>query len=202
MALFVFTTVTRLARHAEAVARARRRIRGATDTATVVERSAVNSTFAAAMAIALAVYSGLFSKRLPGSMAYPAGAVAFMDRQGLKGNLLCDFNWGEYLIWHTASRFKVFIDGRYDTVYPSSVIRDYLAFDFDQPGGSRVLDKYPHGLVLVPVGSGAFRVTSRSPTWTLVYRDPVAALFARAGSPVARLAGIPATGAAMANLFP
>ena len=50
--------------------------------------------------------------------------------------------WGEYLIWHTAPEDKVFIDGRYDTVYPFKVIGDYLEFYFDQPGASAVLESF------------------------------------------------------------
>jgi hypothetical protein len=38
--------------------------------------------------------------------------------------------------------------------------------------------------------------------WRMVYRDKIAALFARAGSPAAALKGIPVEGDAGSNLVP
>jgi len=198
MALFVIAAAGPLARHLTATIRARRSGEHAPDTAG--ERAAIGPAAGFVIAILLAAYSGLFSNRLPESTPVPAGAVAFMQQHGLGGNLLCDFNWGEYLIWHNAPRSRVFIDGRYDTVYPSSVIRDYLAFYFDQPGGAAVLAAYPHDFVLVPPLSGAAYLTSRSPDWTLVYRDPVAMLFARKNSAAAGIP--PVRGDAPVTLFP
>jgi len=81
-----------------------------------------------------------------------------MQRHGLTGNVLNDFNWGGYLIWHLTPASKVFIDGRYDTVYSITEINDYLLFYFDRPGGSRVLSAYPHDFVLIPPRSAAFHL--------------------------------------------
>ncbi|MFI5352102.1 MAG: hypothetical protein ACHQZS_03990 [Candidatus Binatales bacterium] len=198
MALFVIAAAGPLARHLTATIRARRSGEHPPDTAG--ERAAIGPGAGFVIAILLAAYSGLFSNRLPASAPFPAGAVAFMQQHGLGGNLLCDFNWGEYLIWHNAPRSRVFIDGRYDTVYPSSVIRDYLAFYFDQPRGAEVLAAYPHDFVLVPPLSGAAYLTSRSPDWTLVYRDPVAMLFARTDSAAAAIP--PVRGDAPVTMFP
>jgi hypothetical protein len=190
MALFVIAAAGPFARHLTAATGAR----------SSGERAAIGPKAGFAIAILLAAYSGLFSSRLVASTPVPAGAVAFMRQHGLGGNLLCDFNWGEYLIWHDAPRSRVFIDGRYDTVYPPSVIHDYLSFYFDQPGGAAVLAAYPNDFVLVPPLSGAAYLTSRSPDWTLVYRDPVAMLFARKDSAAAGIP--PVRGDAPATLFP
>jgi hypothetical protein len=198
MALFVITAAAPLARHLGAVARARRSIEAEHH---VPERAAINPAVALVIAAVLALYSGLFTNRLPETIPYPAGAIAFMAQHGLSGNLLGDFNWGEYLIWHTAPQSRVFIDGRYDTVYPLPVIRDYLNFYFDRPGGSQVLEEYPHDFVLVPPASGAARVTARSPGWKLVYRDPAALLFARAASSAAS-PGDTVRGGTPSGLFP
>ena len=102
-----------------------------------------------ALACVMALSGGLFSRRLAQDRAYPSAALAFMNAHGLHGNVLGEFGWGEYLIWHAAPEDKVFIDGRYDTVYPFKVIRDYLDFYFDQPGAGAVLDSYPHDFVLI-----------------------------------------------------
>ena len=147
----------------------------------------------AAAAIAYAFQTGLFSPRLPWvGGPYPAGAVAFMRRHKLSGNLLCDFNWGEYLIWHLSPPSRVFVDGRYDTVYPRKVISDWVAFYFDHPGAERVLEDYPHDYVLITPKSRAYRLVRRAPGWKLIYRDTDSALFARAGSAAGNLPSPPA----------
>lgn len=163
------------------------------------DRSRVNQWLVGAVAIALGISFGLFSPELRTFGVYPTGAVAFMQRHGLAGDVLNDFNWGGYLIWHLTPASKVFIDGRYDTVYSIAVINDYLLFYFDRPGGSRVLSAYPHDFVLIPPRSGAFRLVTNATGWTLLYKDENAALFARAGSPAANISGIPVTGANPAN---
>jgi hypothetical protein len=197
MALFVIAAAAPLARHLSAVARARRSIEAEQH---APDRAAINPAFALVLAAVLAAYSGLFTNRLAETIPYPAGAIAFMAEHGLSGNLLGDFNWGEYLIWHTAPQSRVFIDGRYDTVYPLQVIRDYLDFYFDRPGGSKVLEKYPHDFVLVPPTSGGAFLTSRSPGWKIIYHDSDALLFTRAASSAAKLAGV--RGEPPSGLFP
>lgn len=134
--------------------------------------------------------TGLFSRRLPVTIPYPNGAIAFMDSHSLKGNLLNDVNWGGYLLWHARSS-KIFIDGRYETLYPPPFIRSYLEFVIGEPAGARLLDEYPHDFVLLPPGSGGARLTSARKQWTLIYRDPNAVLYARTGSRASRMAGVP-----------
>jgi len=165
------------------------------------ERSRVNQWMVGAVAMVLAISFGLFSPQLRTLDVYPTGAVVFMQRHRLTGNVLNDFNWGGYLIWHMTPASKVFIDGRYDTVYSTTEINDYLQFYFDHPGGSRVLSAYPHDLVLIPPRAAAFHLMTNATVWTLVYKDENSALFARAGSPAANIPGVPVTGAKPANQY-
>ncbi len=151
----------------------------------------------------LIVESGLFSNRLVLDQPYPAGALGFMRSHGLHGNVLCEWDWGEYLIWHATPEDKIFVDGRYDTAYPPEVIHDYLLFRFNLPGGAHVLDAYPHDFVLIPTAAApARRLMERRHDWELLYRDDDALLYARASAPAARLPGLPVTGAAPAGGFP
>jgi hypothetical protein len=171
-----------------------------------VETTSVFSSTArwllAALAIALAVgREGLFSKLLPTDLAYPSGPVEFMHQHGLHGNVLNHFSWGEYLIWHLAPSSKVFIDGRYDTVYPLSVIGDYVKFHFGQPGASTVLRSYPHDFVLVPAPSIPCTLMEKSSGWILIFRDHDSALFAQQGSPAAKLPGVPLISAAPSQRY-
>ena len=145
---------------------------------------------------------GLLSPRLPAAMNYPVGAIAFMRSHQLGGNLLARFEWGQYAIFHLTPSSRIFVDGRVDLVYPPQVIDQYVDFFAGAPGGARLLDRYPHDYVLMPSGSPADRTVSARPDWRLIYRDPVAVLFARAGAPAARLPGVPFKAAAPTSDFP
>ncbi len=155
-----------------------------------------------ALACVMALDGRLFSTRLAPDRAYPVAALAFMNARGLHGNLLAEFGWGEYLIWHAAPQDKIFIDGRYDTVYPFEVIGDYLEFYFDQPGAGAVLDSYPHDFVLIGSDVPARHLMDRRRDWKLLYRDDDSLLYARANTAAAALPGLPVIAIAPPSAFP
>ena len=148
-------------------------------------RSGVNPWIAGAAALALAWYAGILSDRIPMDIPYPAGAVGFMRRHSLRGNILNDFGWGEYLIWHMEPGSKVFIDGRYDTVYSYALINQYLAFRFALPGAQKVIDGWPHDFVMIAPETPPFPLMNRDRAWKLIFLDGDAALFARANGSAA-----------------
>jgi len=145
------------------------------------------------LALRIAWVTGLVSGRLESVEPCPSGAVAFMKQNSLHGNVLSEFGWGEYLIWHLAPDSKVFIDGRYDTVYPAGIIEDYLAFESGGPEAQRVLKAYPHDFAIVRPLSRAARLMSEEGNWKLIYRDPVAECYVRSDSQFAARFGAPIT---------
>ncbi|HZO80221.1 MAG TPA: hypothetical protein VFB33_00880, partial [Candidatus Binataceae bacterium] len=158
---------------------------------------------ALAAAAALALNAGIFSSRLPAYTGYPAGAVAFMERHALSGRILNRFIWGSYIFWHLGLRSRVFIDGRFEMVYPLKVQADYLDFLRGGARAARVLGGYPHDFVLFQTDTPPYRFMMKQEGWRLIYRDPVAAFFTRADSPAARIAGIPEVHAtAPPSMFP
>ncbi len=198
LALVAIATCAPLARHWTALV-----CRSRAEPATPTVRWRWSATLAAlALAAAMALGGGLLSPRLALDRAYPAAALAFMRQYELRGRVLADFGWGEYLIWHAAPEDKVFIDGRYDTVYPRSVIRDYLDFHFDRPRADVVLDSWPHDFVLIAAHSPARRLMDRRRDWRLIYRDADSLLYTRSNAPAARLHDLPVVGVARATGFP
>lgn len=161
-----------------------------------------NPVFAIGLTIAIVLAGGLLSNRLTIDEHCPVGAVAFMKQHNLSGNLLANYDWGNYLTWHTSPPSKIFIDGRSDQLFPPRVIRDYYDFYYGSPRAENVLDEYPHGFVLVPPESDAFAVVAKNPDWKLIYRDDDAALFARATSQAAQLQGAPAVASSGPKFFP
>ena len=73
----------------------------------------------------------------------------FLKENNLHGNLLVDFDWGEYCIWKLYPQFKVSIDGRYKTVYPESFIDEYFQFLYGNDDWELFLKKYPHQWALL-----------------------------------------------------
>ncbi len=199
MPLVVIVTVAPLCRHAGLALSGTRWGRGA-DTA--ASRSMRNEALVGAIALLLAFETGLFSRRLRVQFALPKGAVDFMERHGLTGNVLSDFAWGDYLIWRMAPRSRVFIDGRYDFAYPMPVIVDYFDLYFAHPRAATVLRSYPHDFVLIDPSAPMRRLVAQAEGWRLVYSDPNAILFARAGTPATRLEGVPVRGTIQPAFFP
>jgi len=147
----------------------------------------------ALVAILFARSYGVLSPGIDAS-DYPVRAVDFMKAHGLKGNVLADYAWGQYVIWHAAPDSKVFIDSRYDLGYPPQVVADYLELERGDAGGAHTLANYPHDFALVKNGSPAARLMDSQPGWRLIYSDEIAALYAGAGSSAAHIAGVPIYG--------
>jgi hypothetical protein len=163
----------------------------------------VNGWVMLALCAFLIVKGGLLSSRLGAGGPYPAAALDFMSQHGLAGNVLSEWGWGDYLIWHGAPGIRVFVDGRDDTVYPITITRDYLRFHFDWPGADHVLDAYPHDFVLISADSAATRrLMQRRTDWKLLYSDKFSLLYGRANSPTAHLPGLPISGVTSLGTFP
>lgn len=213
VALAAIVIAAPLARHATlALARFESRARNkfvhtqerapATESSPALPMPMALQSLIAALAIALAVHQGLFSATLRTAGAEPVGAVRFMAAHHLYGNVLCAYGWAVYLIWHEAPRSRVFIDS-FEIMYPRQVQDDYLLVNDARRGAARVLDAYPNDFVLMPTGSPAYGLMTAQASWRLVYRDPVAALFARASSAAACLAGVPVLSmTALPSFFP
>jgi hypothetical protein len=202
MALAMIAAAVPLARHCQMLVDKVRRgsARGtARSTSDVLLPAA--QIFMLSLAMLLAVETGLFSRRMLTSRPSPLGALAFMQRHDLHGNVLCNFEWGEFMIFHDADS-RVFIDGRYQLVYPPKVIEDYLAFYHGLSGGAGMLESYQHDYALISPGAEAYKLMSSRKDWKLIYSDSASVLFARAQSRAADIPGIPVAGVAPVSYFP
>lgn len=155
----------------------------------------------AIVALAIARSSGILKPGIP-APGYPADAVNFMNRHALAGNVLADYAWGGFVIWHGGPGTKVFIDSRYDLGYPPAVIADFLALDRSEAGAAHTLDAYPTDFVLTNPRGREATVMDSQRGWRLIYRDDDASLYARANSPAARVDGVPFKGTAKLAFFP
>jgi hypothetical protein len=126
--------------------------------------------------------SSAFSLMIPsqgkGQIAYyPAGASEYIKRNYSSGNILTEFEWGEYLIWNLGPQMKVGLDGRYETVYQDHVANEY--FDYIKGKENGFLSAYAHDLVLFPPDRPPVASLRRSPDWKVAYEDMYSILFTK-----------------------
>jgi hypothetical protein len=84
----------------------------------------------------------------------------------LKGNLLPRFEWEEYLIWRLHPQVRVGMDGRYETVYPTVLCREFLT-------------RYPHDLILIHPEAPVAGYLPEQTGWQVSYRDTGSLLLAK-----------------------
>jgi hypothetical protein len=130
-------------------------------------------------AIAVALVGGTFSNRLKTWKPVPTGALAFMQQNKLHGNILPQFEWGSYVLWHMGDAFKVYIDPRGELVYTDKQEGDYAKFFYGMDGAEKLLDAYPHDYVLMGVHTKGADLVRKNPHWQLMYEDATAVLFRR-----------------------
>ncbi|MBY0280354.1 hypothetical protein K2Z84_33900 [Candidatus Binatia bacterium] len=114
-----------------------------------------------------------------GRLDYPIDAVEFMRTHGIGGNVAMPFEWGAYAIAKLAPGSRVFIDGRFEAVYPPQVIDDYFAFMHGTGDWERLLDAYPTDVVVVQRWRNIHPRLFARTDLEYVYSDPAALVFVR-----------------------
>ena len=109
----------------------------------------------------------------------PVAAVEHLRRQRRGGNLLTDYGWGQFALWHLFPQVRIAFDGRYRTVYPPRVEANLVALQLaaiDRPERTPLLDEDPTDVVLAPVAGSLMRYLESRADWGCVYRDGQAAI--------------------------
>jgi hypothetical protein len=132
-------------------------------------------------ALAVALVGGTFSNRLKTWKPVPVGALTFMQQHNLHGNMLCQFEWGSWVLWHMGDSFKVYIDPRGELVYSDKQERDYAIFFYGQ--SNELLVAYPHDFVLMGTATKGAELVRKDPRWHVLYTDQTGTLFGRATIP-------------------
>jgi hypothetical protein len=133
------------------------------------------------VAFIMLVYLGYQLPSLKGTVNYhmsassfPMQAIAYLEKNPIRGNLLNAYDWGGYLIFRG---FSPFIDGRTDIYLHNHVFSDYMAIQNLQWNGPSILASYPFQYVLLPPGYAMSSYLNSSPTWKVVYDDGMAEIW-------------------------
>jgi hypothetical protein len=108
---------------------------------------------------------------------YPVGAVKFIKEEGLSGNILAKFEYGEYLIWELYPKCLVAIDGRYETVYPPEVAEKYFNFQSGSSNWRQFLEDYPPDFLLLEKTDKIMKLVQRESGWRPIFSDTCFVLF-------------------------
>jgi len=110
---------------------------------------------------------------------YPLGALDYIHTHQLAGKILVHFDWGEYLIWDLSPQCLVALDGRFETVYPATVIKEYFDFISGAPNWGQFLRNYSPDLILIDSRTRIYNLLLAEPKWQKLYVDGGSALFRR-----------------------
>jgi hypothetical protein len=116
----------------------------------------------------------------PAEPHFPANAIAELRARGLRGGLLVDFEWAQYVIFQALPDVRVAFDGRYEAVYPPEVTEKFMAWNYGGAGWEALANDERTTLALVAAGSEREKRLKTLPGWVALHRDEVATLFARA----------------------
>jgi hypothetical protein len=158
-------------------------------------------SMAAAILAGIALQSWALANRLSDfpvlRSQYPVDAIQFMADNGLRGKLVCAFNWAQYALAALAPEVTVGFDGRFDTCYPQEAIDVHFDFLLGDSGprdrrpdagpidGSRALEYGHPDMVLIErrykecVAMMQAEAAKADSQWTLLYSDAVAELWGR-----------------------
>ncbi len=124
----------------------------------------------------------LTTPALPGAETqtyYPLGAIDYVKKRGLSGDLLIHFDWGEYAIWTLYPHCRVALDGRFETVYPRRVAQEYFDFFFGRANWRNFLEKYPPRMILLDSRLKVAELVQADSQWRQAYADTGCVLFLR-----------------------
>lgn len=106
-------------------------------------------------------------------LSYPSAEMLALINTAQSGsNIFCDYNWGEYLLFHLPNK-KVSMDGRYETVYTPQTCEAY--FDF-MNGKTSELPPKTELAVLFKHSQAAKQLDSK-PEFSRIYEDELTALW-------------------------
>ncbi|MFH1772007.1 MAG: hypothetical protein ABH872_04250 [Candidatus Omnitrophota bacterium] len=102
---------------------------------------------------------------------FPIQEINFLKSNKLKGNILVDFEWGQYAIWKLYPLCKVSTDGRYRTVYPAALLKEHFDFLHGKSNPENLMNKYPHEWILIKKQRPVTQYLRKQKDWEIVYES-------------------------------
>lgn len=121
----------------------------------------------------------------------PVEIANYIKKEGLKGNMYNDTNWGSYLIWKLWPEYKVFADNRIHLV-PEDIWKDCKDVHYGLANWAKILDKYKISFVVLSKKDNkrTIEFIGAHPVWKKVYGDEAGVIFVRKSEVGNRKSGI------------
>jgi hypothetical protein len=103
----------------------------------------------------------------------PVAAVEFLMKEHIDGHMYNNDEFGDYLIYATYPRYKVFFDGRND-MYGTGRLKEFQKIAWIAPGWENIIKKYDIRWFFIGSDSVLTRYLLERPEWKLIYSDNVA----------------------------
>ena len=108
----------------------------------------------------------------------PTKAVEFIQQEGITGNMFNEDEFGDYIIYATWPRYRVYIDGRTD-MYGASRVKEYLTLTQAKEGWESLMERHQITWVFHAPTSMLSKTLLERPDWKLLYSDKVANIFVK-----------------------
>lgn len=131
----------------------------------------------ALVAVAVAAGSGRMQHAFDPKVQ-PVAAVDFLLTERISGNMFNNDQFGDYIIFRSYPRYKVFIDGRLD-MYGARIMKQYLKVTTFGEGWEKVLGSYHISWIIFGSDSDLSRLLLMHKQWKLIYSDKVASIFVK-----------------------
>lgn len=100
---------------------------------------------------------------------YPILSVEFIKENNLKGNLLTNFGLGSYAAYKLYPNNKIYMDGRYEEIYPDFLMEDLKNFYYAEANWDKLLKTYPTEILLIEKYYKVYNIIQAQKEWKLVY---------------------------------
>jgi len=110
----------------------------------------------------------------------PVEIADYIKREGLKGKMYNNINWGSYLIWRLWPEYKVFADNRLHLV-PEEIWKDTIAVQNGFANWGKILDKYDISFVVLSKKDNKKMIgfIGDDKGWKKEYEDETGTIFVR-----------------------
>ncbi|MGD9976105.1 MAG: hypothetical protein AB7S77_23865 [Desulfatirhabdiaceae bacterium] len=108
----------------------------------------------------------------------PMNAMAFINSEDIPGNMFNEYETGDFIIYSTWPRYKVFIDGRAD-MYGEDHLKAYDTVIKAKQGWQDIIEKHDITWMMVNPSSPISSLLWEMPGWHLIYADKVSHVYVR-----------------------
>ena len=110
---------------------------------------------------------------------YPIMEIDFLKANKIKGNLLCEFHDGSYAAYKLYPDNLIFMDGKYEEVYPNELIYMLKDINLANKGFREKINKYKTDIIVVTKSYKIFEELKKDKDFALLINSPKYALFLR-----------------------